>query len=302
MVSLKNLLNNQRYGYFLIWGHGLSYKDEILQRIRRTKFIDILWLQKYNPTSMEKFIKIVYTHCDVPSYHLKAKTEYLLHIPSETFLIFFRNNNPDERHIGDGPFRLLQCMRIKKLKEEIRNQYNPRKNGRRTEYHIIHASDNEIQVNFILKYLGYKDGIDFFKNKPNSNLLLPPFLAKFNSFRIKKINSSQLFCNVLRGDTDSFKTETVRIKETPHYAFLSGDKKSYKNYLDKFLGGPLRCDYNIDNFSKLSKTMRYLKHPHSSSYIITEEIEPNKYLILDGLHRASILLFNNISSFPVVVK
>jgi len=295
-------LKTSKYGYFLIWAHGLSYRDKILKQIRNAKFIDILWLQRYNPKTMKRFIKVVYAYCDVPSYHLSAKTDYLLNIPSETFFIFFRNNDPDERYFGTGPFRLLQCARIKKLKEKLRNQYNPRKNGKRTEYHIIHASDNEVQVNFILRHLGYKNGIDFLKNKPNDNLLLPLFLPKFDAFKIKRINSSQLFCNILKGNINSFRTETIKIEKTPHYAFLFGDKTVYKNYINKFLGGPLRCDYNINNFSKLSRTMCYLRYPYSTSYIITKEIEPNKYLILDGLHRASILLFNKINSFPVVIK
>lgn len=302
MIYIKNPLINQRYGYFIIWGHGLQYRDKILEQIREMKSIDILWLQKYNPKNIKKFIKIVYAYCDVPSYHLSAKTDYLLNIPSETFFIFFRNDDSDERYSGEGPFKLLQCILIKKLKEKIRNKYNPKKNGKRTEYHIIHASDNEIQVNFILKHLGYKNGISFLKNKPNDNLLLPLFLPKFDTFKIKKINSSQLFCNILKGNINSFRTKTVKIKKTPHYACLSGNTKLYKNYINKFLGGPLRCDYNIDKFLKLSKSMHYLKHPYNTSYIITEEIEPNKYLIIDGLHRASILLFNKINSFPVAIK
>ena len=296
------LLKTPKYGYFLIWGHGLQYMDKILEQIREMEFIDILWLQKHKPKSIKKFIKVVYAYCDVPSYHLSAKTDYLLNIPSETFFIFFRNNDPDEKYFGEGLFKLLQCTRIKKLKEKIRNQYNPKKNNKRTEYHIIHASDNEIQVNFILKHLGYKNGISFLKNKPNDNLLLPLFLPKFNAFKIKRINSSQLYCNVLKGDINYFRTETIKIKETPHYAFLSGNKISYKNYINKFLGGPLQCDYHIDKFFKLSKNMRYLKHPHGISYIVTEEIETNKYLIIDGLHRASILLYNKINNFPVLIK
>ena len=295
------ILNSPKYGYFLIWGHGLTYKNEIMQHIRENKFIDILWLHKFNPVSMQKFIKAVYTYCDVPSYHLDAKTEYLLHIPSETFFIFFRNDDPDERYVGDGSFRLLQCMTIKKIKEKIRNKYNPRENNKRTEHHVIHASDNEVQVDFILKYLGYKDGIHFLKNKPNNNLSLPHFLPKFSTFRIKEINSSRLFGNVLKGDANSYWTETMKIKKTPHYAFLSGNQRIYKKYISKYLGGPLKCNYSSDTFFKLSRNMRYLQHPYKTSYIITQEIEDHQYVVLDGLHRASILLFNKVSNFPVLI-
>lgn len=302
MISIKNLRINQRYGYFLIWGHGLQYRDKILQQIRRTKFIDILWFLKHNPKTMKKLIDIIYSHNYVPLRHLKDKTKYLLRTPSEVLFIFFRNNDSDERFIGQGLYTHTECIKIKRLKEKIRNQYNPRENNKRTENHVIHASDNEVQVDYVLKYLGFNNGIDLLKNKSNNNLLLPSFLPNFNTFKIKRINSSQLFCNVLKGDINSFRTETIKIKKTPHYACLSGNTRLYKNYINKFLGGPLQCDYHIDKFLKLSKNMRYLKHPYSTSYIITEEIKPNKYLIIDGLHRASILLFNKINSFPVLIK
>lgn len=302
MISIKNFLINQRYGYFLIWGHGLSYKDDILQLIRKNNFIDILKIIRYKPRDMKKFVNIIYSHSYAPLYHLKGKTKYLLETPLEVLFIFFRNNGADERFFGEGPFKHMECIKIKKLKEKIRNQYNPRKNNKRTENHVIHASDNEVQVDYVLKYLGINNGIEFLKTKPNDNLSLPFFLLKFNTFKIKEINSSQLFCNVLKGNINSFRTETIKIERTPHYAFLSGNQMLYKNYIDKFLGGPLQCDYHIDKFLKLSKTMHYLKHPYSTSYILTEEIGPNKYLVVDGLHRASILLFNKINSFPVLIK
>lgn len=302
MISINNLLINRRYGYFLIWGHGLSCKDNILQSIRKKVFIDILRIIRYKPSDMKKFISIIYSNNYAPLHHLINKTKYLLQTPHEVLFIFFRNNSADERFFGNGSFKHTECVKIKRFKEKIRNQYNPRKNNRRTENHIIHASDNEVQVDYVLKYLGFDNGIQTLKNRPNNNLSLPSFLPNFSTFRIKEINSSQLVCNILKGNINSFKTKTVEISKSPHYRCLCGDSMLYKNYVDRFLGGPLQCDYCIDNFLKLSKKMRYLKYPYSSSYIVVEEIQTNRYLIIDGLHRASILLFNHINKFPVLIK
>lgn len=288
------------YGYFLIWGHGLVYRDNILDILRKTKAINVLWIQNHYPSNIKKFINTIYSYNYVPVSHLREKTKYLLHVPPEIIFIFFKNNNPDERFIGEGQYVHTECVKIKNLKEKIRNMYNPREDNERTEHHIIHASDNEIQVEHVLKYLGYK-GIEFLKNRPNRNIELNPFLSVFSSFSIRLVNSAQLYCNILQGTMKDFRLKKVRINQTPHYACLLGNTDLYNQYRKRFLGGPLQCDYSIDKFHILSKNMRYLRHPYATSYIVTEEFETNKYLIIDGLHRASILLFNNNKSFPVLV-
>lgn len=301
MISIKSLAINQRYGYFLIWGHGLAFTNDILSLIRKYKYIDILRIIKYKPTNIKKFVQIIYSHNYAPLHHLKNKTQYLLQTPLEVLFIFFRNNEADEKLFGEGSFQHTECLKIKKLKEKIRNIYNPRVNNKRTENHIIHASDNEIQVDYVLRYLGF-EGINSLIDEPNNNLLLPAFISKFCTFRIKKVSSSQLYCNVLTGDQNNYRIETTTIDKSPHFAFLNGNKTLYTNYINKYLGGPLQCDYHLEKFNKLSTKMSYLEHPYDTAYIITETIGSDKYLIVDGLHRASVLLFNKINSFPVVIK
>lgn len=289
------------YGYFLIWGHGLVYRDNVLQMLRQVKNIDVLWIQNHGPSNIKKFINIIYAYNYVPVSHLREKTKYLLHVPPEVIFIFFKNNNPDERFIGEGQYTHTECVKIKKLKEQIRHLYNPREDNKRSEHHIIHASDNERQVEHVLKYLGYK-GIEFLRNRPNRSIRLTPFLPVFSSFTIRLVNSAQLYCNILQGTMKEFSLKKVKIKQTPHYACLLGNTDLYDQYRNRFLGGPLQCDYSIDKFYTLSKEMRYLRSPYATSYIVTEEFETNKYLIIDGLHRASILLFNKNNNFPILVK
>jgi hypothetical protein len=191
-------------------------------------------------------------------------------------------------------------MRIKSVKEKIRNRFNPRKNGQRTEEHVIHASDNESQVHHVLKYLGIENGIYLLKNVPNPLLSLPYYIPQFDNFTIRQINTEQLYCNILRRDARAFHKEIVSIEQTPHFQCLTGDLATYKKYLTECrLDGRLKSDYSVNKFLRLSIDLEYLQGPHTNSYIVVREFGPDQYLILDGVHRASILRFRGMDSIVV---
>lgn len=291
----------ERYDYFLIWGNGIPYKEEMLSMIRSKEFIKILRIMDYRPKSIARFVRKVYSYDYAPFEHLKSKTKYLLNTEPVVTLIFVRNKSPREMYRGQGAFRHIECERIKSVSEEIRNRFNPRKNGKRTEEHVVHVSDNESQVDHILKVLGFKDGIEFLRNTPNPILPLPYYLPEFKEFTIRCISLSQLYCNILRGNRESFWKEAVEIEKTPHFAFLTGDTTSYKEYLSKFMGGPLSCDYSVEKFRVLSRNFAYLEGPYVTSYILVREFRPSQYIILDGVHRVSILKFRDVDGFPVAV-
>jgi len=296
-----NYLRKERYDYFLIWGNGMPYKEEMLDIIRSKEFLEILRIMDYRPKSIARFVRKVYSYDYAPFEHLKSKTEYLLNTEPVVNLIFVRNKSPREIYRGQGAFRHIECERIKSVSEEIRNRFNPRKNGKRTEEHVLHVSDNESQVDHILKALGFKDGIEFLRNIPNPVLSLPYYLPRFKEFTIRRINLSQSYCNILRGNRESFWAEAVEIEKTPHFAFLRGDTTSYKEYLSKFMGGPLTCDYSVEKFKRLSKNFAYLEGPYATSYILVRDFRPNEYIILDGVHRVSVLKFRGVDSFPVAI-
>lgn len=294
-------LRKDRYDYFLIWGNGMPYKEEILGIIRRKEFLKILRIMDYRPKSIAKFVRRVYSYDYAPFEHLESKTRYLLKTEPSVTLILVRNESPREIYRGQGAFRHIECERIKSMKEEIRNRFNARKDGKRTEEHVIHASDNEAQVDNMLKIFGFKDGIEFLRNVPNPILSLPSYLPKFEGFTIRRVNSSQIYCNILRGTREAFWKEAVQIEETPHFACLTGDTIPYEKYLAEFMGGPLTCDYSIENFMALSQNFAYLGHPYATSYMLVREYEPDRYIILDGVHRAAILKSRDVDSFPVAV-
>lgn len=291
----------RRYDYFLIWGNGMPYKEEILSIIRSKEFIKILRIMDHKPKSVRKFVQAVYSHDYAPFEHLKSKTRYLLETEPDVVFIFVHNEDAQEAYIGEGAFRHIECKRIKSIKEEIRNKFNPREDGSRTEKHVVHATDNESQVHHILKHLGFRKGIGFFRRIPNPILFSPYYISDFENFTIRRIIASQLYCNILRGTKESFWKEPTPIEETPHFACLTGNTKPYREYLTNFMGGPLTYDYSVENLMNLSQNLAYLEPPHTTSYILAIEFQPNKYLIWDGVHRASILKSRGLDSFAVAV-
>ena len=72
-------------------------------------------------------------------------------------------------------------------------------------------------------------------------------------------------------------------------------------YIENFSGSQLTEDYSVDRFLHLSKNFSYLGDNHSNDYIIVERIEPDRYRILDGLHRAAILKYQGQNKVIVAV-
>ncbi len=281
---------NARIDCFTIWGHGLKYKKEIIDMIRDEQFLEIKKIMFYKVKNMRKFIKKTYEHDYAPLRHLKSKTKYLLNVDQKICFIFALNKNPHEVFLGRGSFKHIECLRIKKIKDEIRDKFNPRENGKRTENHVIHACDNPSQVDRLLKYLGFADGIHYFEKNPNPIIPLPYHISSFSTFKIKKIYLSQLYCRILVGDITNVNTEICSIEKSPHYKYLTGDSKVYQKYLEKYGGYLLTDDHSVENINKLFHNSSYLQSPYITSYILVEEFYPNKYVTLDGVNRACKLL------------
>jgi hypothetical protein len=290
-----------RYDYFLIWGNGLKYKNEIINEIQIDSNFQIVKIVHHNPKSIKKLIKVIYSYDYAPFWHLKSKTKYLKKTVPEVEFIFVKNINPREDYFGEGTFRHIESQTLKRLKETIRNKYNQRKNDRRTENHVIHASDNEGQTDYILKYLGYKEGLNYLKHESNKILSLKYYLPDFLNFTITTVDINQLYCNILKGNRDSFSIKRVSIADTPQFKSLSEKTDIYYRYLETFLGGPLTDNYSLDNFINLSKNFCYLEGNYSRDYILVKRIDSIRYLILDGIHRASNLLYRGQKKVIVAI-
>lgn len=289
-----------RYDYFLVWGHGIKYISEITDSIRNHPALKIVKILKHFPETVDQLVYAVYSFDYAPLEHLRGKTEYLKQTPNEVYFIFVENRFPDEDYFGEGPYRHLESYTMKALKEQIRNRFNPRVDGRRSEDHVIHASDNQLQSDHILRYLGFA-GVDLFRKK-HLALDAPYHLPEITDFSIRKIPLSSLQCRIVAGDRRLYAPERVdAIDKTPHYRALAGDPGAYLAYLENFMGLALTDDHCLRNFMSLKDSFRYLAGPFASSYIIVEETEPDVFVVLDGVHRAALLRHQGVTDLHVAV-
>lgn len=265
--------SKQTYHYFLISSSRPKRRREVAKMIRDNQDLSILKILDHQPKNLTRFIKTAY-----PAVHLGAK-----------------NFKPKKQEVR---FIFVQSKKGNKPVNDVYQQITSQK----TQEEPIYLSDHEPQVDRTLKYLGLKKGTGHFKNIPHLSLSLPHYLSRFNKFTTQNVRPSQLVCHILKGNKKFFWMKTVPIEKTPHFAYLTGNARVYQEYLDRFLGGPLASDYSLENFMNLTQKLTYLKPPYTNTYILVQELWPGKYLILDGVHRASILRFKGLKRFPVAVK
>jgi hypothetical protein len=182
MNKIQNLNKssvNHRYDYFLIWGNGLRYKNQIIDEIRKDNNFQIVKILHHKPKTIKKLVQAIYSYDYAPFWHLKSKTEYLLKTTPEVEFIFVKNIDPREDYVGEGDFRHVESQTVKHLKETIRDKYNERKDDRRTEEHVVHASDNQEQTDYILRYLGFNEGLNYLTREPNKLIKTKYYFVTF---------------------------------------------------------------------------------------------------------------------------
>jgi hypothetical protein len=292
---------HSRWDYFLIWGHGLAYENEIIDEINKVNDFKIIKILYHKPNNLEKFVRDVYSFDYAPLNHLKNKTRYLLTTPKKICIILLINKLPQEIVAGKGAFRHIESRQIKSVKEAIRNKYNPKVNGIRSENHVIHASDNESQTHHLLRAIGIKQGLNHFKKTPNIILGGPHHLPCFSSFSIKSIDTRNLRCNILEGPHNKPFIKLVPVSETPHYHFARGNPDAYTEYLNKYKGNQLTDYYSLTKFTDLCRSVSFSNYLTSSNIILVKEICNQTYQILDGVHRTAILYSQKVFFLPVAI-
>jgi len=288
-------IKRSRYDYFLIWGHGLKYQNKIIEKLSEDSDFEIELILRHDIANINKFIKQVYCHDYVPYYHLKNKVKYLKKTPKTVMFVFVKNNNPQEFWQHGHGIGHIESQNVVKYKNIFRDMFNDRKNDRRTEDHIIHASDNELQTHHMLALLGYKEGIYYFTRHKDKPFNVAPFINNFSTYKIHQIGISEMVCNTI---SLSGRHRQVTIVNTPQYRFLLGECEEYVQYIEKHKGIRLRSFYNLKSYAGMAKDFDYLDQEFYKNYIIVKRIE-EKYIILDGLHRASILVHQGCNKITV---
>lgn len=280
-----------RYDILIIWGNGLSYVPEIINEISIDSCFNIVRLKYHSFTDTKSFIKDVYSCDTVPWEHLIAKSKYLHSAPQKCMVIVVQNLHPQEKLVGAGQFKHIQCQNITNLKIRIRSKYNPKfKNPNQqinplpkgvSHDHVIHGTDYSSQTDYLLKYFNLNT-INYYSRYNHLDYLIPWHLniktAKIQEF---SIDISKLKCNILGKGLMS-------IDRSPHYKYVCGNKQEYQLYIEKHIGFELQENHFCESFDRLIDTydINYKDHNKKKSPIIIN----TQNVIIDGLHRVSIML------------
>jgi hypothetical protein len=287
------------YHYILVWGHGMPHLDGILDAIRSAERCTIRKLLVRRVRSVRRLVKQVYSMDYAPFHHLKAKTRYLMKTPPMVAVVFVEIDQPKVEYFGEGAFRHQESLEIRELKESIRDRFNPRRGGQRSEDHVVHAADNEQQTDHMLRLLGFAEGVGLFRAR-QAILDVPYYIGACERFELREVPLARLSCNVLQGDRERFSLRCLPLFESPHYLGLTGDMQIYDDYVRRFRGGPLTEDYSVQRFTLLASELDYLAAPDDNCYIVTKPMG-DRLVIQDGLHRAAIMLSRGYQYIPVAV-
>jgi len=301
MITKHYTNTNFRIDSFLVWGHGIKNLETILEII--SSKCEIIYIKKRNIANISKFVKKVYSHDYAPLWHLAAKTNYLKKTPTTVCLIVVKNFSNDWDYFGEDNFRHAESICINDLKKEIRILFNPKNNnGQISEHHVIHACDNEIQTSLLC--LEFDFDIHYYRS--NSSIVGAPYYLHDNYLEstIFLVDTFKLKARILYGESwCNYSHKIIDIDETPHFMALCGQQDLYLNYINKFLGGPITEFYSKTRYESIIHE-NYLSKDHPNKYILVRKDENNgdNYVIEDGLHRASILVRNNINKVLVCMR
>jgi hypothetical protein len=298
---MVNLFKKTRFDCIVIWGHGEVYLDDVLKEIRGDDHFDIVHIHKEKVKNIKKLVYQIYSFDYAPLFHLKAKVKYLEKTPPVVNFIFVKNHDVHEEFFGTGDFRHKESLRIKAFKEKIRDRFNPRDDkGQITHDHVIHATDNESQTDAILKLLGYTAGVALFANK-NKIIETPHYIQEPSEFYIQEVSYSKLLCSNIIQNGDQILTKHLSIEESIQYRGLTVSKL-YEDYVSCFRGTALKQDYIVSKYHQLQTDFLYLATSHASDFVtVTKIFGSDKFLVLDGLHRASLHLHQGNQTIKVCV-
>jgi len=294
-----------RYDYFIIWGNGLQYIEDIVDIIRSDNNFTIVTVRWYNiKDDMYNFIRKIYETDDHPWEHLENKTRYLLESEPKLLFILCKNIKPQEKmSIGgqQGKYKHIECKNVTDIKLSIRSKYNPNvgiyygpplPNGI-SHNHVVHASDHEKQVEHILKVLDFPP-LSYYRRNDNHEYFIP--------FHIENDIFNEEIIDIKKIMVDIIEKGIVSVSSTPYYRYLCDDKDEYIRYAKDNVGIICKEDHFIGNFEKIFKSfdINYVNQEGKKCLPIVKKVD-DYYRVLDGGHRLAIMLHKEIYEVKCLV-
>lgn len=274
------------YCFFFIKDRGLKYTNEILEILISNK-------NKFNLMMILKYEKKFLNNYNFFSYlKLTPEIKFLLKKSKKGMFIFTKFKNDNHIHKAINQSTYIKNQVIAKYQKIIRNKFDLNQSELKISSHTFYGCSNGHDAHYVLKYLGYNNGLQILNRHENKPFKVSYFIENFNQCKIHEIQVDDLICNtILRSSID--------IKESPQYKFLLGSENEYKNYIEKYLGIKLLVYHSIQKYRDLLKNFKYLGKENETSYVIVKKVN-GKYMIIDGLHRASLSIYKKKSKLIVL--
>jgi len=133
-----------------------------------------------------------------------------------------------------------------------------------------------------------------FTREANAEIAAPYHIAPFQRYLLHQVGLEQLRANIVGASG-------LRITDTPHYQYATGNRGPYLRYHEENAGLRLDEDHFPESFDWQIKNYDPAADAFSGkrSYILAVRTGPATFLILDGLHRAAILAARRAATFIV---
>jgi hypothetical protein len=168
------------------------------------------------------------------------------------------------------------------------------------EEHVIHATDQSEQTDYLLKMLGHDDGVGMFERNRTALLPeLPYHIPRPHRVRFCRIPMALLRVGVLeeRRGHESPVIRLLPVTETPHYEAYS-TPEAYVRYRNRFRFRYLTDDHSLSRLLSLGDLTP--KRVFSLGRIAVKRQDDGQYRVLDGAHRLAALARRDVATVPCV--
>ena len=273
-----------RFGSIFLWPHGAHKLIALLDFMHDYPHVSVLRILKVRHSGWASAIAWIYQFDNSKVLHLAAKTRYLRKEPKYFYFIFLR--------FEAGTNETMMSS----MKSEMRNLFSASSVvGAGSHDHLFHMPDTSFEA---LRTLDRLEG----SQSPKAAFLRESHMISRNPWpgsllsKTTKVKTDLLVANVYRklGPFRAIESE-VGLRETPHFYYASGAPEPYIKYLRENLGDGLRYPYSPGRFDGL------LSESAFENPVIVKELKSGRYLLLDGVHRASSMAALGLNEIEVVV-
>ena len=276
---------------FIVWNHGLKHLESIFEMLHQSFVCQVLYIKKLEPPDMDAFLRALYAE-DLggdpagPLHgHIKAKTRYLASMPRRCLFALLRK--PDTRPAGGFDEDLVS------FKWSVRSRFNPRSASQPaagrlprgvSHHHVIHGIDRPGECGPVCRRITGSAPEHFEHRLAGGRVEVPHHIVAAAPRTLPvSVPIAHLRASIIgRG--------LVPVHRTPHYEFVCGEERAYREYYGKHCGRELTDGHSCACFRRTLKNFNPVAYLYTrTAYILVKPAASGTWRIVDGVHRSAAL-------------